>query len=273
MAKIYQVDAFTDRLFGGNPAAVVPLESWIDDKTLQLVAMENNLAETAFFVPVETGYELRWFTPASEVALCGHATLATAHVLVNHLGVESERLDFITRKSGTLSVTKEPDGRLSMSFPVIDVNESTDHHLVANALGAEPQALLKGNYTEAEFDYMAVFDSAQSVSSISSNKAEFKKLKSRGVIVTAAVDATVDSSSADFVSRYFAPNYGIDEDPVTGSAHCLLAPYWSSVLGKSELIAHQVSERSGVIACRLQGDRTVLTGSCVDYLQGDINLA
>ncbi len=268
MTRIFQVDAFTDRLFGGNPAAVVPLEAWVDDEVLQSVALENNLAETAFIVPVEAGYELRWFTPASEVALCGHATLATAHVLVNHLGVESEQLHFVTRKSGTLSVVKEPDGKLSMSFPAIVVQESTDIDLVAKAVGATPKALFAGNYSEDEFDYMAVLNSPEEVASIETDKSEFKHLNSRGVIVTAVSDST----DCDFVSRYFAPNYGIDEDPVTGSAHCLLAPYWGGELNKNELMAHQKSSRGGVLACRLEGNRTVLTGSCVDYMQGEINL-
>lgn len=268
MAKIFQVDAFTDRLFGGNPAAVVTLASWLDDDTLQLIAKENNLAETAFIVPSDSAYELRWFTPSSEVALCGHATLATAHVLVTHLGVSSEQIKFITRKSGTLTVSKAPDGSLSMSFPAIAVQQSGDHLAVADALGATPTALFTGYYAEDEFDYMAVFDSRQEVREIVPDNRRFKNLDSRGVIVTAANDG----NDCDFVSRYFAPNIGIDEDPVTGSAHCLLAPYWGGVLNKSELIARQISPRVGVLACSLRDDRTVLTGSCVDYLQGEMNL-
>lgn len=268
MVEIFQVDAFTDRLFGGNQAAVVPLEAWIDDKILQSIATENNLSETAFVVPVEAGYELRWFTPASEVALCGHATLASAHVLFTHLGVSSEQIDFITVKSGTLSVTRAPDGKLSMSFPAIAAQESTDCKLVADALGVTPKALFTGHYAKDEFDYMAVFDSADEVASIRPVNSLFGNLKSRGIIVTAADD----SGKCDFVSRFFAPNFGIDEDPVTGSAHCLLAPYWGEVLNKSELLALQISARVGVIGCSLQEDKTLLSGSCADYLRGKIHL-
>ncbi len=266
MVRIFQVDAFTNQLFGGNPAAVVLLDAWLDDKILQAVAAENNLAETAFIVPLDAGYELRWFTPSSEVALCGHATLASAHVLVKHLSVKSEQIDFITRQSGTLTVVKAPDSKLSMSFPAIAVQESKDKELVARAIGATPRTLLAGYYAEDEFDYVAVLDSSAEVASIESDKTAFQSLKSRGVIVT----SLSESSERDFVSRYFAPNYGIDEDPVTGSAHCLLAPYWGGVLNKDEMIAHQISARGGVLECRLLGDRTILTGSCVDYLQGEI---
>lgn len=269
MARIYQVDAFTDRLFGGNPAAVVLLDAWLDDEILQSIGAENNLAETAFVVPVDNRYELRWFTPSCEVALCGHATLASAHVLLKHEGVKSNQIDFVTRQSGTLSVKKASNEKLSMSFPSIALKQSTDRDLVACAIGATPHTLLTGHYTEDEFDYVAVFNSPDEVASIESDKAAFVRLKSRGVIVT----SSCESSERDFVSRYFAPNFGIDEDPVTGSAHCLLAPYWGHVLNKDEMIAHQVSARGGVLGCLLQGERTILTGSCVDYLQGEIELS
>ena len=268
MVKIYQVDAFTNRLFGGNPAAVVPLESWLDDKTLQAVAMENNLAETAYIVPVDGGYELRWFTPASEVALCGHATLATAHVLVHHLGETSEQLNFLTRQSGTLTVTRLANDQFAMSFPSISVRESNDRELVSAALGATPKSLFAGSYSADEFDYVAVFGSSQQLGKLEISNTAFKALRSRGVIVT----ALSETDDCDFVSRYFAPNFGIDEDPVTGSAHCLLAPYWAGVLDKSKLQARQISPRGGELGCEIQGDRTVLTGSCVDYMQGKINL-
>ena len=269
MTRIFQVDAFTDQLFGGNPAAVVTLESWLNDETLQLIAKENNLAETAFIVPCASDFELRWFTPSSEVALCGHATLATAHVLVTHLGIKSEQINFITRKSGTLTVSKASDGRLSMSFPTIAVEQSeVDLAMVADALGVKPTSLFTGYYSHDEFDYMAVLGSRPEVAQLEPCFSHFEKLKSRGVIVT----ATDDANDCDFVSRYFAPNFGIEEDPVTGSAHCLLAPYWGSVLNKSELIARQISTRGGLLACSLQQDRTILTGSCVDYLQGEMNL-
>ena len=267
-AKIYQVDAFTNHLFGGNPAAVVPLESWLDDKTLQAIAMENNLAETAYIVPADGGHELRWFTPASEVALCGHATLATAHVLVHHLGETAEQINFLTRQSGTLTVTRLENNQFAMSFPSIAVNESNDRDLVSAALGVTPESLYAGNYSSEEFDYVAVFSSSKQLENLEISNTAFKALRSRGVIVTALSEI----DDCDFVSRYFAPNFGIDEDPVTGSAHCLLAPYWAGVLGKNSLRARQISPRGGDLICEVQQDRTVLTGSCVDYLQGEIRV-
>ena len=266
MAAIFQVDAFTDRLFGGNPAAVVPLESWVDDQTLQSVAAENNLAETAFIVAAENGYELRWFTPAVEVALCGHATLAAAHVLMNTLKLVDDSVDFHTRVSGTLTVKRQADGRLLMSFPSIPVSESSDAALVTKALSAAPASLYSGNYSENEYDYVAVFRTAEEIAAIEPELSACKALSSRGVIVTAI------GRDCDFVSRYFAPNSGIDEDPVTGSAHCLLAPYWASELGKEQLIAKQISSRGGVLECKVESNRTLLIGSCVDYLHGEIKL-
>lgn len=273
MVKIYQIDAFTRQLFGGNPAAVVPLEKWLDDKTLQAVAMENNLAETAYIVPVESSsekcsYELRWFTPVTEVALCGHATLATAHVLVHHLGETAKQINFITRQSGTLTVSRQDNDQFAMSFPSIAVDKSDDYDLVSAAIGATPESLLKGSYSADEFDYVAVFDSSKQLEKLEISNTEFKALRSRGVIVT----ALCANDEYDFFSRYFAPNSGIDEDPVTGSAHCLLAPYWAGVLGRSILKARQLSPRGGELGCEVQGDRTVLTGCCVDYLQGEIRL-
>lgn len=264
MPSLYQVDAFTDTLFSGNPAAVVPLDNWIDDYILQSIAAENNLAETAFIVPLNSGYELRWFTPSSEVALCGHATLATAHVLISKLGFTNNTIEFFTRESGTLTVTKQPDNRLAMSFPSIPVQENPDTELVGNALGSMPSLLFSGYYSAHEFDYLAVFDNAEQIAELQPDLSAFKALLSRGVIVTAA------GRDWDFVSRYFAPNFGIDEDPVTGSAHCLLAPYWAEVSGKKNLNARQISARGGIIECKVESQRTVLIGSCVDYLAGEI---
>jgi len=262
--KLFQVDAFTDELFGGNPAAVVPLKSWPDDQLLQSIAAENNLAETAYIVPCDGGYELRWFTPGSEVALCGHATLATAHVLLKHLDYKGEVIHFHTRESGILSVSVQKDGQLAMSFPTIEFTASTDVDEVAHALGKRPTTLMSGSYSPDQFDYLAVFNSETEVMNLQPDLAAFKPLLSRGVI------ATAKSNQCDFVSRYFAPNFGIDEDPVTGSAHCLSAPYWAGVLGKGTLNAKQVSARGGVITCTVDGPRTVLIGQCIDYLQGEI---
>ena len=269
MAKIFQIDAFTDHLFGGNPAAVVPLESWLDDKILQAVAMENNLAETAFIVPVGDAYELRWFTPVSEVALCGHATLATAYVLIHHLGVTAKEIKFITRQFGTLSVKLLESGKLAMSFPSIPVDESADIDLVAAALASRPVTLYCGYYSADEFDYMAVFETAEQIAALRPDNSAFAALSSRGVIAS----ASAVNQDCDFVSRYFAPVFGIDEDPVTGSAHCLLAPYWAEVLGKEHLVANQISSRGGKLECTVEPAATVLTGSCVDYLQGEIKLS
>ena len=272
MLTLFQVDAFADRLFAGNPAAVVPLDAWPDDSVLQNIAMENNLAETAFIIPIANAadqcqYELRWFTPLSEVALCGHATLATAHVLIHHLGFKEEVINFRTRQSGVLTVSQAANGQLSMSFPSIPLNRSADTEKVAFALGIEPRSLYVGYYSEDEYDYVAVFDSESLVAENSPNQGNFRELDSRGVIVTAAGD------QCDFVSRYFAPMFGVDEDPVTGSAHCLLAPYWAEALGKAELHARQISSRGGKLVCKVDNDRTIITGSCVDYMNGTINVA
>ncbi len=273
MTRIFQVDAFTDRLFGGNPAAVVPLQAWPDDTLLQSVAMENNLAETAFIVPVQNAYELRWFTPLVEVSLCGHATLATAHVLIKHYEYSARKIEFITRESGVLTVERTADDALSMDFPAISVEPSEDYQLVAAALGAKPAKLFRGNYSPDSFDYVAVFESQQKVKALNPLFSNFAPLDSRGVIAT----SRADNERYDFVSRYFAPNSGINEDPVTGSAHCLLVPYWSKELGSKELAKHtllarQISARGGEIRCMAANDRVVLTGSCVDYLQGEIDL-
>jgi PhzF family phenazine biosynthesis protein len=266
MLKIFQVDAFTRKVFGGNPAAVVPLENWIDDAVLQSIANENNLAETAFTVPAQDGWELRWFTPVAEVALCGHATLATAHVLITHLGCDAQTLNFYTRQSGKLTVEKQPDGKLAMSFPAIELTNSDDGEEVSLALGSKPSAVLSGNYSATEYDLVAVFDSLDQVAALTPDFAKFKTLNSRGII------ATAPGTSCDFVSRYFAPNFGVNEDPVTGSAHCLLTPYWSNVLGKQHMNARQISPREGELDCTLEtADRVIISGYAVDYLTGVIN--
>ncbi len=266
MLKIFQVDAFTQKVFGGNPAAVVPLETWIEDAILQSIATENNLAETAFIVPANDGWELRWFTPIAEVALCGHATLATAHVLITHLGCTAQTLNFYTRQSGTLTVEKQQDGKLAMSFPAIAVSNNDNLEEVSIALGAQPFEVLSGDYSANEFDYLAVFDTAAQVADLDPDFAKFKPLKSRGIIATAR------GTSCDFVSRYFAPNLGVDEDPATGSAHCLLTPYWADKLDKQHMTARQISRRVGELDCTLEtADRVIISGFAVDYLTGVIN--
>jgi len=268
--KLYQVDAFTDRLFGGNPAAVVPLDKWPKDSLLQSIALENNLSETAFLVQQgksdSNKYELRWFTPLSEVAMCGHATLAAAHVVFEHLGFSGELIEFSTRKSGVLKVERADDNQLRMEFPSIELTECEDTGLVAGALGIAPEHLFTGYYSANEFDYLAVLASQSQVEQRVPKISEFAGLGSRGVIVTAT------GVDCDFVSRYFAPEFGIPEDPVTGSAHCLMAPYWAHRLQKNRLRAHQLSARGGVLLCEIEVSRgrTKISGSCVDYLVGEI---
>ncbi len=257
--KIYQVDAFASHVFEGNPAAVCPLDEWLEDEILQKIAEENNLSETAFFVTSTPEIELRWFTPRGEVDLCGHATLATAHVLYEHLAFKSPRIKFQT-KSGELVVTKNDSG-FSMDFPA-------SHPAIIDA----PIDLLAGlgdvipKQVIASFDYIIVLDNEEEVKNLDPDLSKWLKLDLRGVVVTAV------GTDVDFVSRCFFPKLGVDEDPITGSAHCELAPYWSSKLGLSLLTGHQMSKRSGIVHCELKGDRVILTGNAVDYMSGEINI-
>ncbi len=255
---IYQVDAFTSRLFGGNPAAVCPLESWPDDRILQAIAMENNLSETAFLVPRGEGYHLRWFTPATEIDLCGHATLGSAFVVFRYLKPELDMVRFATI-SGELVVRRQGD-RLSMDFPSRPPEPSDDPSgALAAGLGKPPRQVWTSR------DYMAVFDTELEVRSLAPDFKALAKLD-RMVIVTAPGD------QADFVSRFFAPGHGVDEDPVTGSAHSTLIPYWAKRLGKSELYAWQVSRRGGELFCEDRGPRVTIAGRAVPYLEGWINV-
>lgn len=256
--KQYQVDAFAKRVFEGNPAAIVPLKSWLDDGLMQAIAAENNLSETAFFVPTDKGFHLRWFTPAAEVKLCGHATLATAHVLFNHLGYAESSITFQTL-SGELRVERQGE-LLSMDFPATPPSPCATPNLLSNALGKEPIEVL------AEDDYLVLLESEADVLAIEPEMSLLKQLDRRGVIVTA------EGNDVDFVSRFFAPKYGIDEDPVTGSAHCILTPYWAGRLGKSVLNARQVSKRGGDVGCELKGDRVSLTGRAATFMEAEITL-
>lgn len=255
---IYQIDAFTDRQFKGNPAAVCPLEEWIEDELMQKIAAENNLAETAFFVKKENDYELRWFTPKEEIDLCGHATLASAFVIFNYMDTTLEQINFHT-KSGVLEVSKEGT-LLSLLFPSRPGKPCEVPHELIKGLGKEPQEVYKAR------DYLAVFETEQDIVDLVVNLEELKKLDALGVIVTAK------GREADFVSRFFAPRAGIDEDPVTGSAHCTLVPYWSGVLNQSELTALQLSQRGGKLYCRDLGDKIKMAGEAVAYLEGYINV-
>jgi predicted PhzF superfamily epimerase YddE/YHI9 len=255
---IYQVDAFTADVFSGNPAAVCPLTQWLDRKTMQLIARENNLSETAFFAPEGDHYRIRWFTPVEEVDLCGHATLASAFVLFSELDPGRDQVLFES-KSGPLKVKRAGD-MLSMDFPSQrPVPCEAPPDLLAG-LGGRPSATLKSA------DYFVVYDSAGDISVLRPRMDLLRKVDLRGVIVTAPGDCS------DFVSRFFAPSLGIDEDPVTGSAHCALTPYWSERLGRKELHALQVSERGGELFCTDAGDRVLIAGRAVKFLSGTITL-
>ena len=248
----FQVDAFTNQAFGGNPAAVCPLEAWLDDSLLQAIAEENNLSETAFFVPDGAGFHLRWFAPVSEIDLCGHATLASAHVLFEILGYAQPSIAFQTR-SGTLTVRRE-NGKLTMDFPADPPIACRVPGQLAAALGATPEAVL------GAADYLIVFDSEATVRGLHPDFAALAQLDRRGVIVTAPGQT---GSGIDFVSRFFVPKLGIAEDPVTGSSHTQLIPYWSGRLGKTQLTAKQVSRRGGDLWCEARGDRVEIAGTAV----------
>jgi len=255
--KQYQVDAFARRVFEGNPAAVCPLNAWLDDAVLQAIAEENNLSETAFFVPTPKGFHLRWFTPVAEVDLCGHATLASAHVIFEVLGYPEQVITFETR-SGVLAVERR-DGLLAMSSPSRPPKSCRPPVALIEGLGRHPIEVLAAD------DYIAVFDSEALIRSISPDLAKLRELGLRGVSITAP------GLSVDFVSRFFAPKFGIPEDPVTGSAHCALAPYWASRLGKATLRAQQVSKRGGDILCELTGNRVVLLGRAITFMVAEID--
>ncbi len=260
---LYQVDAFSARPFAGNPAAVCPLAEWLLTETMQAIAAENNLAETAFFVPKSGNeYEIRWFTPAVEVELCGHATLASAHVLYQHLGFTSDEVVFHSQ-SGPLRVLREPDGRLTLDFPSRPPQPLTTHpDGLLDGLRATPLHILAGP------DLVAVFNTEAEVRAIQPDQAHLAQVPYRAVIVTApAVDA-----ETDFVSRFFGPRVGVAEDPVTGSAHTTLIPYWAERLGKIELKARQVSARGGELWCELRGERVRISGFAVTYLKGEIEV-
>ena len=255
---IYQVDAFTDRLFGGNPAAVCPLEVWLPEETMQAVAGENNLSETAFFVRRGAAFEIRWFTPKIEIELAGHPTLATAHVIYSHLGFAGPRITFLS-KGGELRVERR-DGRLIMDFPAFDAAPAATPEALVKGLGKMPSATLLGR------DYLAVFDTEADVAGLRPDFGALDKLDCLGIIVTAPGDA------CDFVSRFFAPRAGILEDPVTGSAHTILIPYWAKRLKKNILHAFQISRRRGELFCEYRGPRVDIGGRAVTYMTGTIEV-
>ncbi|MHA8091205.1 PhzF family phenazine biosynthesis protein [Aquirufa regiilacus] len=257
---IYQVDAFSNERFKGNPAAVCPLDVWLPDAVMQNIAAENNLAETAFVVPVGETYEIRWFTPTVEVDLCGHATLASAYVLFHEVGFAVDQINFISHRSGPLSVTKN-GSILALNFPVDSLTELPVEAEHGIGLSRAPSKVFKGRT-----DYLFVYDSEAEILAL---QPDFELLKShdvRGIIVTAPGETT------DFVSRFFGPACGVNEDPVTGSAHTTLTPYWAGVFGKTELTARQLSQRTGDLTCKLLKDRVEIAGEAVLYLRGEIEV-
>ncbi len=257
---LYQVDAFADRPFTGNPAAVCPLDAWLPDAAMQAVAAENNLSETAFFVPEGEGYRLRWFTPTTEVDLCGHATLASAYVVFRWLSPQAGHVTFQTQQAGPLTVSRDGE-RLALDFPARRPAPCDGIDEVTAALGRRPAALL------AARDYVAVYDAADEVLALEPDFAAVAALDRFAVIVTAPGEGNVD-----FVSRFFAPARGVNEDPVTGSSHCTLIPYWAERLGRERLEARQVSRRGGALSCALNGDRVTIAGRAVLYLEGTITI-
>lgn len=255
---LYQIDAFSNGVFTGNPAAVCPLAEWPDDSLLQSIAHENNLSETAFFIPEGEGYHLRWFTPVAEIHLCGHATLAAAFVIFSILGHPEDRITF-SSLSGALSVQRSGD-LLEMDFPAQPPMPCDAPPELLNGLGRTPLEIHRAD------DYLAVFSSEDEVLALKPDMSSLKRLDLRGVIVTAP------GSASDFVSRFFAPKLGIDEDPVTGSAHCVLIPYWSRRLGKRELFARQLSQRGGDLFCTDLGSRVSMAGLAVKFMEGVIEV-
>ena len=254
----FQVDAFAGRRFEGNPAAVCPLEEWLSDDLMLAIAEENNLSETAFFVRIENGFKLRWFTPVAEVDFCGHATLGSAHVLFDELGYQGQVVVFETR-SGEMSVARDGDLYV-MNFPAQPPEPCSSPKALVEGLGAKPTEVLAAD------DYLAVYESEAVVQSLTPDLARLCDLDLRGVIATAPGD------NKDFVSRFFGPKLGIDEDPVTGSAHCELTPYWSKRLGSNVLRARQISRRGGDVLCEMAGDRVLLKGGAVTFMVGEIEI-
>lgn len=256
--SLYQIDAFANKVFEGNPAAVIPLEDWLPAKTMQLIASENNLSETAFFCPSDNNYEIRWFTPNGEIELCGHATLASAYVLFNILNYKREQIEF-NSLSGKLTVKKVND-LFRLDFPSQNPLKCKMPRLLSEGLGRESNNCYKNE------DYLVVFETENEIVNINPDFNKLKILDSRGVIITAP------GLNYDFVSRAFFPKYGVLEDPVTGSAHTKLIPYWAEKLGRSKLIAKQVSKRGGELFCENDKNRVYISGHAKLYMKGEIEI-
>lgn len=262
--QLFQVDSFTTRVFGGNPAAVCPLEVWLPDSALQSIAAENNLSETAFFVPDGAGFHLRWFTPVEEIDLCGHATLAAAYVLFEHLGYKAPAILFQSR-SGPLTVRKTADGYM-MDFPVWSYKDMETSDLITRAFGVKPEIC------HMAADIFAVFPNADVVRKLKPDQNLLAQVENTRGIIATAPGFKDSEGDIDFVSRAFYPRLGIPEDPVTGSAHCVLTPYWAARLGKMRLRARQISARGGDLICELRDERVEITGQAVLYLKGEIHV-
>lgn len=258
---IYQIDAFANQVFEGNPAAVCILDQWLDSAVMQKIAEENNLAETVFVVQNNATFEIRWFTPEIEVALCGHATLAAAYVLYNYYGYNENTIRFYSTKSGNLSVEKGENGFITLDFPTDDNAMIRGDDLIEKALGWSPVKTIKG-----KTDYLLIYNSQAEIEALEPNYHLLDQCNCRGVIASAPGD------EVDFVSRFFAPKCGIPEDPVTGSAHTTMAPYWSNVLGKTKMTAQQLSKRGGKLWIEYLGERVKITGKAVPYLIGEIEI-
>ena len=257
--KLYQIDAFTDKLFSGNPAAVCILENWLSDELMQKIALENNLSETVFLVKKENHYEIRWFTPIVEVDLCGHATLASAFALFQYYEQEATKISFFSYRSGELIVTKSEDGLLTMNFPTDVYMEIPNNDMLNQAIGRIPLESFEG-----KTDIMLVYEDEAIIAALQPNFNALSKFNVRGIIVTAKGD------NCHFVSRFFAPYCGINEDSVTGSAHTTLTPYWAKALNKNKLVAQQISKRGGNLVCEYLEERVQISGKAVLYMIGEV---
>lgn len=256
---LYQVDAFTDQVFGGNPAAVCPLKEWIDSDTMQKIAQENNLSETAFFVQKDDAFEIRWFTPKVEINLAGHPTLATAWVIYNELNHQNDKIRFVSPLSGELLIERK-DQLICMNFPANKAIPIPTDQLLTEALGKEPSEVLKSR------DLLVIYKNQSDIEKITPDFALLAKLETFGIIISAP------GETADFVSRFFAPRAGVNEDPVTGSAHTTLIPYWAEKLNKTKLNAIQISERTGKLQCEYLGNRVKISGEAKLFMKGEIIL-
>jgi PhzF family phenazine biosynthesis protein len=260
MLKVYVVNAFTKNDFSGNPAAVVPLEEWLPDELMQQMASQHNLAETAFVLRIGNQFSIRWFTPTVEVDLCGHATLASAHVLFNSLHFEDQKITFQS-KSGPLAASKRPDGSICLDFPVNSPTATTMLPEISQGLNIQPKEIYSST-----FDYLAIFNSQEEIESL---KPDFKLL---GLVEARGLITSAPGKTTDFVARCFFPQSGIDEDPVTGSAYTVLAPYWAKKLGKKKMSAIQLSSRKGYIDCEWVDKRVFISGFAKTYLEGEIHI-